>query len=130
MLSIRAFALLARITTFGVCWVIVMGLPLVFFSPPLTASTIRPFLAMFYVLLLGTGTIVARTWGLSGVVIMALPFLLMFSLMAAESLLGAPPYGLGGWQVLWFLAIYGVVALAWRLGGALPSPARERGQLL
>lgn len=130
MLGFRAFSILVRITTIGVCWVIVMGVPLLFFSPPLTAATIRPFLGVFYVLLLFTGTVVARTWGLMGAVVLALPFLLMFTLMGAQAAIAEAPFGLDGWQALWFWAIYGVVGLAARIGDRLPSPARERGQLL
>ncbi len=130
MLSFQVFSVLVRITTIGVCWVIVMGVPLLFFSPPLTAATIRPFLAIFYALLLLTGTVVARTWGLRGAVVLAVPFLLMFTLMGAEAAIAEAPFGLDGLQALWFWAIYGVVGLAGKLGALLPSPARERGQLL
>lgn len=130
MLSFRAFSILARITTIGVCWVIVMGAPLLVFTPPLTPATIRPFIGIFYFLLLLTGTVLARSWGLPGVVLMALPFLLMFTLMGTEAALGDAPFGLDGWHALWLWAIYGVVALAWQLGTRWHSPARSSGKLL
>jgi hypothetical protein len=131
MVSLRVFALLARFLTVMVCWIILMGVPLLVFERPLTLANLMPFLGVFYALLLLTGTVVARSWGGKGVVFLAFPFLLLFTIFGLQTFVeAASPLGLEPPGGLAFFAIYGVVWLAWRLGARWRSPARESGRLL
>lgn len=129
MLQVRIFAFLAKFLTVMVCWIIVMGLPLLFFRPPLDPFQMKVFLGVFYALLLVTGTVISRSWGAGGLVFMAFPFLLLFGLVAGRAIGGEGP-GDDAWGALNFLAIYPVTWLCWRLGSRWKSPAREDGRLL
>ena len=126
MLALRLFTLLARILTVMICWIILMGVPLLFFEPKIT----KPYLGLFYALLLLTGTVVARSWGGRGLVFMVFPFVLLYTLQAGKILMESPAGSPDQLGALNFLAIYGVTWLAWRLGRALPSPSRDEGRLL
>lgn len=131
MLSLRFFALLARFVTVMFCWLILMAVPLAVFTPPLDDSNFKPYLGLHYALLLGLGTLIARSWGAGGLVLMAFPFVLINTILGAKAVLqpGTEPLAdqIGS---LNFFVVYAVVWLAWRIGRALPSPARDEGRLL
>lgn len=131
MLSLHVVALLARFVTVMICWVIMMGVPLMFITPPLDETNLKLYLGLNYALLLVLGTVIARSWGGGGLLLMALPFLIINSFFGAKALLqpGDDPWAdyVGS---LNFFAIWLVTWLAWRLGRGWHSPAREDGRLL
>lgn len=131
MLGLHLVALLARFVTVMICWVILMGVPLLIFTPPLDDTNLKPYLGVHYALLLLLGTVIARSWGGGGLLLMALPFLIINTFFGAKAVLqpGDDPAAdyLGS---LNFFAVWAVTWLAWRLGRRWHSPAREEGRLL
>jgi len=130
MIQMTIVSVLTRVLTVLVCWLLLMGLPLIFFHPPLEPGDLKVFLGFFYALLLFLGTVLARTWGGKGLLFMASPFLVLFTGLAVRVTLVEGPGVLDKLPALNFLAIYGVTFLAWRLGARWYSPAREEGKLL
>ncbi len=131
MLSLHFFALLARFVTVMVCWIILMVMPLLVFTPPLDETNFKPYLGLHYALLLLLGTVVSRSWGGGGLLLMTFPFLLINTFLGVKAVIQPGEVGVID-QVgsLNFFAIYGVVWLAWRLGKKWHSPAKEDGRLL
>lgn len=131
MFSIHAFALLARLVTVMICWVILMGVPLLFFTPPLDETNLKPYLGVHYALLLGLGTVIARSWGGGGLLLMAFPFLIINTILGAKAVLQPGDDALVDQAgSLNFFVVYAVVWLAWRLGRKWYSPAKEEGKLI
>jgi hypothetical protein len=115
---LRLPTLLARVLTMLICWSILMGVPVLLFKGPFTEpGELKRFLGVFYALLLALGALVGRSWGWPGVVGVALPFVMFFSMLGASKLLD-PSLSTAeklGWG-LNFGAIYAVVWLSGRLG--------------
>lgn len=120
---------IARLATLLLGWLLLMALPLFFFTPPLTEATIKPYLGLSYALLLFLGALLARSWGKRGAWWLAFPVLAGHSYLALGHLL-RPELGqahmLGA---LNFLLAFPVTWLAASLGARLPSPARDEGRL-
>lgn len=113
----RTYSILARSLAVVVSWLVLMGLPLMFFHAPLGTADFKRFLGVFYALLLFVATVVMRGWGASSLLLMALPFLALFTALGVRPLLEP---AMDGITSLNFFAIYGVVFLAWRLGKRPP----------
>lgn len=131
MLRLHLFALLARIVTVLVSWVILMGVPALMFEPPLSSEDWKLFLGIFYALFLVLGVWLARSWGGRGVLWLGLPFFLLFTGVVVQAVANpalAPREK--AMTALGFGALYLVAWLAWRIGRRLGSPARERGELI
>ena len=112
----RVYDVMARALAVMVGWIVLMGLPLLFFHGPLDVSQLKPFLGVFYALMLAIGTVLSRAWGGSQVLLFAFPFLVLFSAVGGHYLVdGTLAWG-DRLAALDFLVIYGVVFLAWRLG--------------
>jgi hypothetical protein len=116
MWQARVYEILARALAVMLCWVILMGLPVLFFRPPLDRSDLKLFLGVFYAILLFTGTVLERSYGTRSLLLMAFPFLVLFTALGMRNLLE----GTNLVASLNFLAVYAVLFLAWRLGRALP----------
>lgn len=131
MLRLHLFALLARIVTVLVSWVILMGVPALLFEPPLSGEDWKLFLGIFYALFLVLGVWLARSWGGRGVIWLGLPFFLLFTGVVVQAVANpALAPGEKAMTALGFGALYLVAWLAWRIGRRLGSPARERGELI
>lgn len=131
MLSLHFFALLARFVTVMICWIILMAVPLLIFTPPLDETNLKQYLGVHYALLLLLGTVIARSWGGGGLLLMALPFLIINTFLGVKAVIQPGQEALAD-QVgsLNFFVVYAVVWVAWRLGKKWHSPAKEEGRLL
>jgi hypothetical protein len=129
---IRLTGLLIRVLTMLICWSVLMGVPVLLFQRPLSdPEDIKRFLGVFYTLLLLITTLIGRSWGGGGVLGVALPFWAFFAVLAASKVFDPTLSGLE--KAMWaanFGAILPVTWLGWRLGKRLPSPARDRGELM
>lgn len=125
MVWLRIFSLLTRLLTVMVCWMALMGVPMLFFQPPLKPEQFAPLLAVFYTTQLVASTWVARSWGGAGPALVGLPFMAFFTVIAVQKGLGPDP-----WAAWPYLGVYPVAMVAWRLGLRFPSAARDHGTLL
>ena len=127
MFWLWVFTQLTRLLTVMVCWMALMGIPLLCLPRPLDAAHIHPFLGIFYVTLLVTGTWLSRSWNGGGLAFMVSPFWALFTALA--------------WVFAWrddagpgvafaFLLIFPVTWVCWQVGKRLPSAARDHGVLL
>lgn len=112
MWQARVYLVLGRILAVMLSWVFLMGLPLLFFRPPLGAQDLKQFLGVFYALLLFNSTVIARMVGTKALLLMAFPFLVLFTALGMRAVIG----GAALVSSLNFFAVYAVVFLAWRLG--------------
>ncbi|MDB5097603.1 MAG: hypothetical protein JWM80_2024 [Cyanobacteria bacterium RYN_339] len=123
MWQARVYLVLGRALAVMLCWVVLMGLPILFFRGPIGPGDLKLFLGIFYALLLATGTVLARLAGARSLLLMAFPFLLVFTALGLRALLDP---AIGGWDKatsLNFFAVYAVLFLSWRLGSAPPTNA-------
>ena len=130
MWQARIFTILARALAVMMSWVILMGLPLLFFRHPLGAGDLKVFLGVFYALLLLVGTALGRMYGERALALMAFPFLVLFTALGIRALLDP---AIGGWDKLTslnFFASYAVLFLAWRLGVHLAPVVADDDPLL
>jgi hypothetical protein len=129
---IRLVALLARLLTLLVCWLVLMGVPLLIFHGPLSdPGAMKRFLGVFYTLLLGLTVLVSRSWGGAGALGVALPFWAFFFVLGLSKAID--PALSASEKAMWavnFGAILPVTWLGWRLGRRLESPARDEGRLI
>jgi hypothetical protein len=121
MWQARVYTILARALSVMMCWVVLMGLPVLFFRPPLGPEDLKVFLGVFYALLLVVGTFLARAWDLKGLLLVAFPFFVLFTALGMRAWLAAGPAWQDKLPAMNFLIIYGVIFLAWRLGVKLRS---------
>lgn len=130
MWQARVFTILARTLAVMVCWLILMGVPLLLFRSPLGPDDLKRFLGVFYALLLFTGFTLSRAWGIKGLLLMAFPFLVVFTALGLRTLVNGAMAPLDKLTSLNFFAIYGVLFLAGRLGARPTSPRVDDGKLM
>lgn len=131
MLRLHLLAWLAKALTILLCWLVLMGVPLLLFEKPQSPSEWKLFLGVFYALLLGAGVLVGRSWGGMGVLWVAFPFMMLFTGVVVSTVANPVMADVDKANTaLNFLAIYLVTWLAWRIGKRLKSPARDSGKLM
>jgi hypothetical protein len=106
-------------------WVILMGLPVLFFRPPLGPQDLKLFLGVFYAQLLFVGTVIMRMAGTRWLLVLAFPFLVLFTGLAMRTFMDQTVVGWDKATSLNFLAVYAVLFLCWRLGRRLAPITTE-----
>lgn len=115
MWQARVYLILARALGVMLCWVVMMGLPVLVFRKPLHPQDLTPFLGLFYATLLIMGTLLGRLMGRPALLVMAFPFMLVFTALGLHAVMDPGSATFDRVGAPGFFAIHVVLLVAWLL---------------